>query len=112
MSDLTDRLNEILPKVTSDDFLHGKGIGNEIAFYIFDYLPEDELAIREHVQFLLKRIPQERPGTTGQARRSARLRGRSPAATQSLGQDVRLAEAKGGRLLAEGNGEQFCTRTS
>jgi len=63
MSDLTDRLNEILPKLTSDDFLHGKGIGNEIAFYIFDYLPEDELAIREHVQFLLKRIPQDKPGT-------------------------------------------------
>jgi hypothetical protein len=60
---LTERLNEILDKVTSDDFLQGKGIGKEIAFYIFDYPPEDELAVREHIQFLLKHIPQKRPGS-------------------------------------------------
>lgn len=41
MSDpLTDRLNKILPRVTSDDFLGGAGIGNEIPFYIFDHPPE------------------------------------------------------------------------
>jgi hypothetical protein len=29
MSDpLTDRLNQILPRITSDDFLQGKGLGN------------------------------------------------------------------------------------
>jgi hypothetical protein len=38
MSDrLTERLNAILPKITSPEFLSGSGIGNEIAFYIFDY---------------------------------------------------------------------------
>ena len=37
MSDgLTERLNKILPRVIADDFLSGRGIGNEIAFYIFD----------------------------------------------------------------------------
>ena len=36
---LTDRLNQILPIITSDAFLRGKGLGNEIAFYIFDYPP-------------------------------------------------------------------------
>jgi len=47
MSDpLADRLNEILPRITSDDFLAGKGLGNEIAFFIFDYPPEEELRIR------------------------------------------------------------------
>lgn len=62
MSDsLTERLNEILPKITSDDFLAGKGIGNEIAFYIFDYPPEHELRVREHVQFLLEQIPKVKP---------------------------------------------------
>lgn len=62
MSDrLTDRLNEILPKITSDDFLSGKGLGNEIAFYIFDYPPEEELRIRDHVRFLLEHIPKVRP---------------------------------------------------
>jgi hypothetical protein len=62
MSDpLTDRLNQILPIVTSDDFLQGKGLGNEIAFYIFDYPPEAELRIREHIAFLLYHMPRQRP---------------------------------------------------
>ena len=62
MSDLlTHRLNQILPKITSDDFLSGSGIGKEIAFYIFDYPPEDELRVREHIQFLLEHIPKQKP---------------------------------------------------
>ncbi len=59
---LTQRLNEILPKVISSEFLSGKGLGNEIAFYIFDYPPEAELRIREHIQFLMTHIPRNRPG--------------------------------------------------
>lgn len=63
MSDLlTDRLNKILPRVTSDEFLSGAGLGNEIAFYIFDYPPEDELRVREHIRFLLEHIPKQKPG--------------------------------------------------
>lgn len=59
---LNQRLNEILPKITSTEFLSGKGLGNEIAFYIFDYPPEEELRIREHIRFLLAHIPKHRPG--------------------------------------------------
>ena len=63
MSDpLTHRLNQILPKLTSDDFLRAHGIGNEIAFYIFDYAPQDELRIREHIRFLVDHLPKNRPG--------------------------------------------------
>jgi hypothetical protein len=63
MSDpLTDRLNKILPRLVSDDLLSGSGIGNEIAFYIFDYPPEDELRVREHIRFLLDHIPKQKPG--------------------------------------------------
>src|SRR4030042_3431921 len=58
---LTERLNKILPRIISDDFLKGRGIGNEIAFYIFDYPPEDELRVREHIYFLLDNIPKQRP---------------------------------------------------
>jgi len=58
---LTERLNKILPRIISDDFLKGRGIGNEIAFYIFDYPPEDELRVREHIHFLLDHIPKQRP---------------------------------------------------
>ena len=63
MSDvLTERLNKVLRRVTDDDFLSGSGIGNEVAFYIFDYPPEDELRVREHVAHLLEHIPRQKPG--------------------------------------------------
>lgn len=58
---LIDRLNQILPKITSDDFLNGKGLGNEIAFFIFDYPAEEELRVRQHVQFLIEHIPKHKP---------------------------------------------------
>jgi len=57
-----ERLDKILPKVISNDFLMGTGIGNEIAFYIFDYPPEEELRVREHIRFLLDHIPKQNPG--------------------------------------------------
>ena len=44
-----------------EEFLSGRGLGNEIPFYAFDYPPEDELAVREHVAFLLAQIPKKRP---------------------------------------------------
>ena len=62
MSDkLDERLNLILPRLTSDEFLSARGIGNEIAFYIFDYEPEDELRVRGHIQFLLDHLPKKKP---------------------------------------------------
>lgn len=42
-----ERLNQILPKISSDDFLNSKGLGNEIGFWIFDYPPERELEMRD-----------------------------------------------------------------
>jgi hypothetical protein len=62
---LDQRLNQILPKITSDDFLRGHGIGNEIAFHIFDYPPEDELAVRRHIDDLLDFIPKRNYGKFG-----------------------------------------------
>ena len=59
---LTQRLNEILPKITSTEFLSGKGLGNEIAFYIFDYPREAEIRIRDHIRFLMAHIPKKRSG--------------------------------------------------
>ena len=61
MSDpLHERLNKILPRVISDDFLAGSGIGNEIAFYIFDYPPEDELRVRDFLRTLLDHLPKQK----------------------------------------------------
>ncbi len=63
MSDnLTERMNKILPRIIADDFLSGSGIGNEIAFYIFDYPPEDELQVRDYLRTLLAHIPKQKHG--------------------------------------------------
>ncbi len=63
MSDtLYERLNKILPTVISDGFLSGSGIGNEIAFYIFDYPPEDELRVRDYLRTLLDHLPKHKHG--------------------------------------------------
>ncbi len=43
---LEERLNQILPRITSKDFLDSKGLGNEIGFWIFDYPPEREMDVR------------------------------------------------------------------
>lgn len=43
---LEERLNQILPRITSRDFLESKGLGNEIGFWIFDYPPEREMDVR------------------------------------------------------------------
>lgn len=41
-----ERLNQILPKLTSPDFLANQGLGNEIGFWIFDYPAEEEMTMR------------------------------------------------------------------
>lgn len=43
---LEERLNQILPRITSEDFLQNRGLGNEIGFWIFEYPPEQEMAVR------------------------------------------------------------------
>lgn len=62
MSDLlTGRLNKILDRVISPEFLGGGGIGNEIAFHVFDYPPEDEIRVRDHIRSLLESISKKKP---------------------------------------------------
>lgn len=46
---LEERLNQILPRITSRDFLDSKGLGNEIGFWIFDYPPDREMDVRSFV---------------------------------------------------------------
>jgi hypothetical protein len=41
-----ERLNHILPRLTSSDVLSNQGAGGEIGFWIFDYPPEQEMAMR------------------------------------------------------------------
>ena len=59
---LTQRLNAILPKLISEEFLRNSGIGNEIGFYIFEYPPQEELRVRAHIAILLDHLPKQKPG--------------------------------------------------
>ena len=59
---LEERLNQILPRIISRDFLDSKGLGNEIGFWIFDYPPEREMEVRGFVSgtvmpALAKQVP-------------------------------------------------------
>lgn len=53
---LYERLDEIQPKIESEDFLKNQGLGNEIGFYVFDYPPEAELTVREHLEYMTERL--------------------------------------------------------
>lgn len=52
---INERLEKIKDKILEDKFIDGRGLGNEISFYIFDYDPKHELIVRDHVK-MLKRI--------------------------------------------------------
>lgn len=56
MKTIYERLDEILPILTDSRFRENKGLGNEIGYYIFDYDPEDEMTVREHIKFLKQKI--------------------------------------------------------
>lgn len=58
---LEDRLNQIPQRITSEGFLRGSGIGNEVAFYIFDYPAQAEVRVREYLAFLLSHLPKSNP---------------------------------------------------
>jgi len=63
-----ERLNQILPRLTSRDFLESKGLGNEIGFWIFDYPPEREMEMRSFLSgtvmpALIKHVPTLRADT-------------------------------------------------
>jgi hypothetical protein len=56
LSDLNQRLNQVLPKIESAEFLNNLGLGNEIGFYVFDYPAEAELTVRDHLEFMTNKL--------------------------------------------------------
>lgn len=56
-----ERLNTILPEVTSEKFLGNKGLVGEIPFYVFDYPADKELRMRRHIEFMIERIKSHHP---------------------------------------------------
>ena len=55
-NELTERLNQILPKVTSAEFLAAEGLGNEVPCHIFTYPAGEELRVRQHIQLMMGRL--------------------------------------------------------
>ncbi len=49
MDGIAQRLDRLRAKLQNDDFLQGKGLGNEVNISIFCYDPRDEMAVRRFV---------------------------------------------------------------
>ena len=48
-------LGKIESEIGKTSFLNGKGLGNEVAYYVFDYDPKDEILVREYIDKLVKK---------------------------------------------------------
>ncbi|WP_312046534.1 DUF1788 domain-containing protein [Anaerotignum sp.] len=55
MQDLETRLNKLEDKIKLPNFRENKGLGNEVGYYVFDYPAEQEMVIRERVQYLISK---------------------------------------------------------
>jgi len=102
---LDERLNQILPRVTSRDFLDSKGLGNEIGFWVFDYPPESEMKVRDFLSgtvlpALGKRLPPLNAATVDllglvtELLEERKLLDKVMAMQQSKGDDSALAELR------------------
>lgn len=65
---LEERLNKIISRITSKEFLESKGLGNEIGFWIFDYPVDRELVVRDFLNgtvlpALTRKVPSIKVGT-------------------------------------------------
>ena len=56
MNTLEERLDKAEAMIKKPSFRKNKGLGNEVGYYIFDYPPEQELLVRERVEFDLYEI--------------------------------------------------------
>lgn len=58
MNTLEDRLDKAETMIQKPSFRQNKGLGNEVGYYIFDYPPEQELLVRERVEYIRKKNEQ------------------------------------------------------
>ena len=55
MSNLNDRLDLAEKKIKEHKFRENRGLGNEVGYYIFDYPAEEEMYVRERINYIQKR---------------------------------------------------------
>ena len=58
MNTLEERLDEAEDIIKKPSFRQNKRLGNEVGYYIFDYPPEQELLVRERVEYIRKKNEQ------------------------------------------------------
>lgn len=58
MNTLEERLDKAEAMIKKPSFRKNKGLGNEVGYYIFDYPPEQELLVRERVEYIQKKNEQ------------------------------------------------------
>lgn len=56
MGPIDYRLNKIEKIIKDESFRMNKGLGNEVGYYIFDYHPQYELKVRQHIRYLKNKI--------------------------------------------------------
>ena len=52
---LEERLNKAETMMQKPSFRQNKGLGNEVGYYIFDYPAEQELFVRERIEYIRKK---------------------------------------------------------
>lgn len=55
MNELTKRLDKAEKMISKPSFRENKGLGNEVGYYIFDYPAEEELYVRERIEYIKKK---------------------------------------------------------
>lgn len=50
MQNFQGRLNQVIAKITSEEFLQSKGLGNDIGFWIFDYPIEQDDTVMQFLE--------------------------------------------------------------
>lgn len=58
MNTLDERLDKAEAMIKKPSFRKNKGLGNEVGYYIFDYPSEQELLVRERVDYIRKKNEQ------------------------------------------------------
>ena len=53
---LEERLNKAEEAMKKPSFRQNKGLGNEVGYYVFDYPAEEELFVREWIEY----VPEKR----------------------------------------------------
>ncbi len=58
MNTLEERLDKAEAMIKKPSFRKNKGLGNEVGYYIFDYPSEQEVLVRERVEYIRKKNEQ------------------------------------------------------